>query len=188
MRKVICSILCITMLSGCVATAMVAGASSIAGSVVYDKRSISKIRQDAIIEREFYNIIDQQDEFENASISIKSINNNALLVGYVENEHQKDLALNVLKTIKNVKKSYNQIRVGKPESALDEANDIWLSGRVKAALLQKKGLHYSQISAMVRGGNVYLMGIVPNEKQAIATDIARSITGVKKVITLFENP
>lgn len=188
MRKVAGLVLGSLLLSGCVTTAVVAGASSIASSVIYDKRGLSNIREDALIERNFYNTLDEQDEFENSNIIIKSMNKNVLLVGYVENTAQKNKAFNIAKTVKLVNNVYNQIRVGKPSSAFDEARDIWLSGRVKAALIKKKGLHSGQISIVVHDSNLYLLGIVPNNKQAIATDVGRSIPGIKRVITLFENP
>ncbi len=188
MRKITCIILSSALLSGCVATAVVAGASSIASSVIFDKRGIGKIRQDAMIERNFYNVLDEQEEFENSNIVLKSINRNVLLVGYVESVTQKNIAFNVAKSISNVGNVYNQLRVGKPSSAFDEAKDLWLAGRVKTALIKKKGLHSGQISIIVHDSNLYLMGIVPNKKQAIATDVGRKVPGVKKVVTLFENP
>lgn len=187
MRKLTCILLSSFLLSGCVATAVVAGASSIASSVIYDKRGLNTIREDALIERKFYNVLDEQEEFDNSHIMIKAINRNVLLVGYVENNAQKNKAFNVAKSITKVNNVYNQLRVGKPSSAFDEAKDLWLAGRVKAELIKKKGLHSGQISILVHDSNLYLMGIVPNNKQAIATDVARKVSGVKKVITLFEN-
>lgn len=187
MRKICYLIASSVLLSGCVTGAVVAGASSIAGKVIYDKRSIYSQRQDAIIERNFYNLLDQQENLENTSIVIKSINRNVLLVGYAENAHQKDLAFNVAKSVDNTNKVYNQIRIGKPSTAYDEAKDLWLTGRVNAALLKKKGIHIGQITIVVHNGTLYMLGIVPNASQAIATDVARQVPGIKKVITLFEN-
>ena len=97
MKKLLTLALGCSLLSGCVTTAVVAGASSIASSVIYDKRGISNIRQDALIERNFYNTLDEQDEFDNSNIIIKCINKNALLVGYVENIAQKHKAFNIAK-------------------------------------------------------------------------------------------
>lgn len=187
MRKLSCLILSSMLLSGCVATAVVAGASSFANSVIYDKRGLSTMREDSLIERNFYNVLDEQEEFDHSNIVITSINRNVLLVGYVENNTQKNKAFNVAKSINHVNNVYNQLRIGKPSSAFDEARDLWLAGRVKAALIKKKGLHSGQISIVVHDSNLYLLGIVPNSKQAIATDVGRKVPGIKKVITLFEN-
>lgn len=187
MRKSLFIVLACLSLTGCVTTAVVAGASSVASSVIYDKRGLSKMRQDAMIERRFYNVLDQQEDLNDSKIELKVVNSNILLVGYVGTQEQKNAAFNIAKSLNNVNKVYNQIRVGKPSSALDEAKDLWLAGRIKAALIEKKGLHSGQISVVVHDSNVYLLGLLKNEKQAVATDVVRKISGVKKVVTLFEN-
>lgn len=187
MRKLLYLVLASTCLSGCVTTAVVAGASSVASTVIYDKRGLKKIRQDAMIERNFYNILDQQDDLESSNIEVKSVNNNVLLVGYVASNKQKDMAYNIAKSLTNVHKVYDQLRVGHPSSAFDEAKDLWLSGRIKAALIKKKGIHSGQVTVVVHDSTAYLLGILPNSNQAVAADVVRQISGINKVVTLFEN-
>jgi osmotically-inducible protein OsmY len=60
------------------------------------------------------------------------------------------------------------------------------TGRVKAAFVDAKDLQVNAIKVMTERGTVYLMGRVTPREAKRATDIARGMSGVAKVVRVFE--
>jgi osmotically-inducible protein OsmY len=61
-----------------------------------------------------------------------------------------------------------------------------ITGRVKAAFLDAKDMHVTAVKVVTERGIVYLMGRVTAREAQRATNIARSITGVTKVVRVFD--
>ena len=178
---------CANLLSGCVATAVVAGASALGASALYDPRSFKTMGEDSKITTALADQIATNPKLHNTHEQIKTINHNTLLIGQVTQPEQRILIYKIAKKIPHVKRVYNQLEVGPAATEISKAKDLWIEGRARAALLEKKGLRSAQVKPVVNNGIIYLMGILPNHQQALATDVVRKIAGVKKVVTLFEN-
>ena len=61
------------------------------------------------------------------------------------------------------------------------------TGQVKASFVDAKDLQASAIKVVTERGIVYLMGRVTSREAQRATDIARGISGVAKVVRVFED-
>lgn len=175
------------LLNGCVTTAVVAGASALTASAFYDQRSFKTMAQDRTINRHIKKALAANAKMAKVNVDVYTLNHNTLLVGQVKQPEQRAWIYQLAKKTPKVKRVYNQIVVGELEGAITQAKDMWLAGHARAALLQKKGLRSAQVKPVVSNGVVYLMGIMPNRQQALATDAVRKVPGVKKVVTLFEN-
>jgi osmotically-inducible protein OsmY len=69
---------------------------------------------------------------------------------------------------------------------MQRSKDTWITTKVKANMLAEKNLNSGQIKVVTEDGAVYLMGIVTKHQSRVASDVARRVTGVKRVVTLFE--
>jgi osmotically-inducible protein OsmY len=66
------------------------------------------------------------------------------------------------------------------------SNDVVIKGKVKAQLIDARDLHSNAFYVVVERGEVFLMGRVTEREAARATEIARQVGGVKKVVRAFE--
>ena len=69
---------------------------------------------------------------------------------------------------------------------LTRANDSWIATRVKSLLVLKTGLTANRIKIVTTRRSVYLMGIVTQKEADRATELARTIKGVVRVVKVFE--
>lgn len=61
-----------------------------------------------------------------------------------------------------------------------------LKSKVKASLIDAPDLLSNAFYVVVERGEVFLLGRVTEREAARATDIARGVNGVKKVVRVFE--
>lgn len=174
-------------LSACMSGAVI-GSTAVAGSVIlFDKRSTTTMVEDHNITQQIGTKIAEDKTLQNNShISVAAFNHLVLLTGQAPSVHARNNALKYAQQTKNVKRVYNEIRIGKPTTALTRTNDTWLTTKVKTNMLTTDGLRSGQITVVTEDATVYLMGLVNHLQADMATDVARQVTGVKKVVKLFE--
>lgn len=183
--KLGCVLLALSQLQGCVTAAVVAVAST--ASVVNDRRSVGNQIDDQTIELQAYSKLRALTELENHSnIQVISLNGTMLVVGQVESNYLKDIAIKALRSVNGVMQMHNQLRIGTPTSVLTRSNDVWLTTKVKTALFGGDHLDATNIKVITENGEVFLMGIVNEQEASEAVDIARNIGGVARVYKAFE--
>jgi osmotically-inducible protein OsmY len=171
------------LLGGCVLGVM-AGAA--AGLVVYDKRSVVMIERDARIFHRVHTEIVSDPKFRNSHIGVTSFNQVVLLVGQTPTASLRELAEKIAKRTPHVRRVYNEITMGTPITLTEQSRDTWITGEVRAKLLQKKGLESGSIRVVTDNAVVYLMGIATPEQAGLAVDVARQVKGVRKVVKVFQ--
>jgi osmotically-inducible protein OsmY len=125
------------------------------------------------------------DKFKNANISVYTFNNIVLLTGQVSSEKLRIELGSIVKNVPGVKDVYNQTTVTSPTSPLMHVNDAWITAKIKTQLIAANEIDPSQIKVITEQGTVYLMGIVLPEQADIATEIAKTTSGVEKVVKVF---
>lgn len=80
----------------------------------------------------------------------------------------------------------NEVAVGPASSLGSRSGDVVIQGKVKAKLIDARDLLSNAFYIVVERGNVYLMGRVTEREADRATEIARQISGVSKVVRAFE--
>ncbi|PMB54620.1 21 kDa hemolysin precursor [Coxiella-like endosymbiont] len=191
MKKIIILLTLVCSLVGCVLPAvLIAGATgaTLGGSVIYDQRTYQTMKQDhnahSIIQ---YQLDNNSLLKRNSHISISVFNNIALLVGQAKTPKIRDYSYQtVQKASAYIRRIYNEITIGVPLSPVQQAFDSWITTKIRVAMLGKIGLHSSNLKVVTENKVVYLMGIVSPKQAAMAADVARRISGVKKVIKVFE--
>lgn len=174
-------------LCGCVPLVFVAGAT-IGGSIIYDHRSLSTINHDATIANQITDKINSQPEDvrKQCNITVNVFNGVVLLAGQVPNEALSMQFTDYAKGLKHVRRVYNRLSVQPAISLTKKTDDVWLLGKIRTALLLKKDLRSTQISVVVENKIAYLMGVVTRQQADLAIQATRQVTGVRKVVTLFE--
>ena len=188
-RRILIILFTTFSLSACIPLMFVAGAT-IGGAVVYDKRSLKVMTQDHNTALKAMNAINKDPAFNknNSQIAISVFNQIALLIGQVKTPELRDKAYAIVGKIGHIKRIYNEIIIGKPNSFKQRSHDTWITTKVKSAMLVQKGLRSSQIKVVTESTVVYLLGNVSRRQATLAANTARKITGVTKVVKIFTYP
>ena len=87
----------------------------------------------------------------------------------------------------NVKTVVNDLAVMAPSSLTQRTKDTVTTSQIKAAFIDAKDLQSNSIKVVTERGIVYLMGRVTSREAKRATEIARGVGGVTKVVRVFED-
>lgn len=184
-NKTISVLLCVSILQGCAAAAVVAVVGG--ASVATDNRTLGKQIDDQRIELVAHNQLAKMPEVhEHTNIQVISVNGSVLAVGQSPNTQLRDLAIKTLSNINGVTTVHNQIRIGNTISTTTKSNDLWLTSKVKTALVTNKKVSAADVKVVTENGEVFLMGLLVEEQANIAANVARNISGVSRVYKMFE--
>ncbi|MDO5652791.1 MAG: BON domain-containing protein [Brachymonas sp.] len=117
-------------------------------------------------------------------VFITSYNRMVLLTGQVPTQADKDLAEGTLRTVPNVRHVVNELTVG--PNTPSNAADALTSTRVKTALVGSRNVRSNAVKVTTENGVVYLMGLVTQQESDRAAEVASGVTGVLKVVKVFE--
>lgn len=186
MKKILSLIALSFLLQSCVFVAgAAAGAAAIA--VVYDHRKVEAVLQDQNITSAIVRKINDDPSLrDRAHISVNTFNHIVLLTGEVSSTELRDQAGAIAQSTDSVNKVYNQLTIQGASSTLSRTNDTWITTKIKTQMLATENLKSSTIKVVTENGVVYLMGIVSREQADIAVTIARRISGVQKVVRIFQ--
>lgn len=170
------------LLTSCV-VAVVAGA---AAGMVYDRRSVSTLESDARLFHLIHTAIVTNPQFRDSRVLVTSFNRVVLLVGQTPTASLRVTAENIARATPDVARVYNEISVGLPIPIKQRTQDTWITGQVRSNMLTKKGLESGSIRIVTENGVVYLMGIATAEQANLSVDVARRVSGVVKVVKIFQ--
>lgn len=172
-------------LSGCAA---VAGAGLATGAAVAtDRRTPGTFIDDQLIEFKVYERLRAEVElWEQSHVNATSFNNVVLLSGETTSEANKERIGALAAAIPKVRRVHNELAIAAPSSMLARSSDGWITGKVKATLLSEMQLDGTRVKVVTEKGVVYLMGLATEAEAERATDIARRVGGVQRVVRLFE--
>jgi osmotically-inducible protein OsmY len=120
------------------------------------------------------------------NVSVTSYNKQVLLTGQATTEPLKQEAETSAAAVPDVKSVVNDLIVAPPSSLASRAHDTYLTSAVKSRFVGDQKFNPVHVKVVTDGGVVYLMGLVTRKEADEATHIARHVSGVKKVVRLFE--
>ncbi len=172
-------------LTGC---AVAAGAGIATGvAVANDERSPGVIVDDQLLEFEVNDRIRAASEiFEQSHINVTSFNAVILLTGETPSDDFKTRTASLAAAVPKVRSVHNELAIAAPSSLVARSSDSWLTTKVKTTLLSEMALDATRVKVVTEKGVVYLMGLVSGEEAERATDLARRVSGVERVVRLFE--
>jgi osmotically-inducible protein OsmY len=178
------AVLASTLFTGC-APLLIGGAMVGGVTVATDRRTSGTQLEDETIEIKAAARIREQLG-DRVHINVNSYNRVALITGEARNEADQAAVERIVGGVENVSKVLNEVAVTMHSSLSTRSNDVVIKGKVKAQLIDARDLHSNAFYVVVERGEVFLMGRVTEREAARATEIARQVGGVKKVVRAFE--
>ena len=187
--RVLCFALTCAALGGALSACapLVVGGGMVVGSLMaVDRRTAGTQVEDESIELKAGNRI-RETLGEKARINVTSYNRQVLLTGEVGNAQDKETLGRVVEAVDNVRSVVNETMVAPFTSTLSQRSaDTFITGKVRASLLDAKDLQASAFKVVTENKVVYLMGIVTPREAKRAAEIARGVNDVTKVVRVFE--
>ncbi len=126
------------------------------------------------------------DGSDSAYAYVNAYNRRLLLTGLAPDEASRERAGRIASGLDNVRDVFNEIQVGKSGDVPGAARDTATTAQVKTAVARAEQVDGSAVKVVTEAGIVYLMGIVTQREADAAIAAARKVSGVRKVVTLFE--
>ena len=119
-------------------------------------------------------------------INVTSYNRQVLLTGEVAAAADRQRAEQVVARVENVRSVVNELAATPNSSLSQRSNDAIITGKVKASMVDAKDMQANAFKVVTERGAVYLMGRVTQREATRATEVARGVSGVSKVVRVFE--
>jgi len=170
-------------LSACVPLVM--GGAAVGTMVAVDRRTSGTQLEDEGIEIRAMNRVNEIAG-ERAHVNATSWNRQVLLTGEVPTAEDRQKIEQAVLGVENVRSTVNELVVAPNSTLSQRSNDTYITGKVKAGIVDAKDLTSPAFKVVTERGVVYLMGRVSQREATRATEIARSVNGVLKVVRVFE--
>ena len=171
-----------TTLQGCFPLAATGLATT--ALMIEDRRTTGIYIEDENIE--WKTLARTREKFKDVHINATSFNLTVLLTGEVPTEQLKNEIAEVVRGIPSVKNVTNEIAIAGNASLPSRGNDALITSNVKARLFGNGKVSPAHVKVVTENGVVYLMGIVTQQEGDAAADVARTASGVGRVIKVFE--
>lgn len=180
-------VIALPLLEGCAAA--VVGGVVAGAATVHERRSPGTMVDDQNIELQALALgFNNPDIGGHSSISVTSYNLVALLTGQAQTQQVSDRFAELVSRLPKVRRVVNEVSIGPSESLVQESQDTLLTSRVKIAIagVDIPGFDLTRVKVVTEAGIVYLMGLVTGAEADAAVEKARYVSGVKKVVRIFE--
>ena len=187
MRRILLSLLMLASLPfihGCAAL-VVGGAAAGGVMVAQDRRTVGTMTEDEGIEQKVSGRIGERFK-DGAHVNATSYNRMVLLTGEVPDAAAKTEVERIARGVENVRGVYNETVASGVTSYTARSNDSIITSKVKGRFLDAGKFNALHVKVVTENNVVYLMGLVKKQEAADATDIARTTSGVQKVVRVFE--
>ena len=119
-------------------------------------------------------------------INVTSYNRTVLITGEVPGDAEKLAVGQAVAKVENVKAVVNELGIGPSSSIGSRSTDSFISGKVKATMVDAKDVQANAYKVVVERAVVYLMGRVSEREAARGAELASSVSNVQKVVRVFE--
>ena len=187
MNRTACTLLAaaalVAGLSAC--APLVVGGAVMGGMMAADRRTTGTQVEDEGIELRAANRI-REVLGDRAHVNVTSYNRQVLLTGEVPTAQDRATVEQIVAGVNNVRSVVNDLAVMPGSTLGQRSNDVLISGKVRASLVDAKDITSSAFKVVTERGAVYLMGMATAREAARGTEIARGVSGVTKVVRVFE--
>jgi osmotically-inducible protein OsmY len=184
LRSLLLALVAGTTLSAC-APLLIGGAIWGGTMVVSDRRTSGTQIDDQAIElksvRRITDVIADRGH-----VNVTSYNRLVLITGEVPTEADKTAVEQAVMRIDNVRSIVNELTLTAPSSLSARSNDTLMTSKVKASMVDAKDIQANAFKVVTERSVVYLMGRVSEREANRAADVARGVSGVQKVVKVFE--
>ena len=171
-------------LASCAAPLMFGGV--IGGAMVASDRRTTGIQvEDETIEQRSATAI-RENFGSKEHINITSYNRQVLITGEVTTDTVRRQVESLIGRVENVRAVVNELAIGPASSFSDRSSDAVLVAKVKASMVDTEDVFANVYKVVGERGTIYLMGRVTQREAKRATDVVRGVSGVKRVVRVFE--
>lgn len=171
------------LLQGCLEMAVVGAGAGVVSAV--DRRTTGTQIEDEGIELRVANRIGERFG-DRAHVNVTTFNRSVLLTGEVPDAAAKSEVEHIARGVPNVRGVTNEVQVAGVSAYSARASDSTITGKVKARFLDSNKFNPIHVKVVTEAGVVYLLGLVTDREAADATEIARTTSGVRKVVKVLE--
>ena len=173
----------IPFLQGCAPLAVGAAAG---GAVVMasDRRTTGIYIEDENIE--WKSMARIREVAPSAHVNATSYNRKVLLTGEAGNDADKKKIEDAVRAVPSVVDVTNEIQVAGSSSLASRGSDSLITSNVKVRMVNNGKFSPNHVKVLTEAGTVYLMGIVSQAEGDAAAEIARTTSGVTRVVKVFE--
>ena len=164
---------------------LVVGGAAAGALVASDRRTSGTQLEDETIELRSASRI-RADFGTRVRVNVTSYNRQVLLTGEVGNTQDREAVAQLVSKVDNVESVVNELAVQNSPSLTERSADLLVTGRIKAALLDARDLQANSVKVVTERGVAYLMGRVTAREAERVTSIARAVSGVQRVVRIFE--
>jgi osmotically-inducible protein OsmY len=170
-------------LAGC-APLILGGAMVGSGLVITDRRTTGIQVEDQSIE--FKAAARVRELATLGRVEVTSYNRIVLLTGEVPAAADRAAVERAVTAVENVRSVVNELAVADKPSLVARSSDAVLAGKVKATMVDTKDVQANAYKVVADRGVIYLMGRVTEREAQRGAEVARSVSGVQKVVRVFE--
>jgi osmotically-inducible protein OsmY len=168
-------------LPGCIPLAVTgAGAAALMAS---DRRTTGMYIEDENIELK---ILGSKEQYGSSHFNATSYNRRVLLTGEVPDEATRKRIEESVRALPSVKEVIDELQVAGASSLASRGSDALITSNVKARMVNNPKFSANHVKVVTEAGTVYLMGLVTPEEGDAAVEIARTTSGVVRVVKVFE--
>ncbi len=171
------------LLQGCVP--MIAAGATAGALSVFDRRSLGTQTEDETIEWKSSARVGEKLG-DKVHINFTSFNRKVLMTGEVPSAEDKAEAELIVSSVNNVQGVNNELTVGPVSSFSDRSNDSYITSKSKGRMVDSGKFNPVHVKVVTEAGVVFLLGMVTQPEADSAISVARTTSGVKKVINLLE--
>ena len=172
-------------IQGCVGVA--ATGAAVGGAAAQDRRTTGSYVDDEMIELKVLAAIFQDGTLASQThVNATSFNGLVLLTGEAPGKSLRDRITEIARNIVSVRAVQNEVELRAPSMLGSRTNDTLITTRVKIALLREDEINAARVKVVTERGAVFLMGLLGQDEADRATEIARRVPGVQRVVKVIE--
>ena len=172
------------LLGGCMPTAIVSGGMT-GVMIAKDRRTLGTQAEDKAIgfksESVASGIVGPRGR-----VMANSFNRLVLLTGEVPDEGMKIRVGAEVAQVDNVRRVVNELEIMPTATFGTRTSDRMTTTKVSASFMEASDVYSQALKAITVRGNVYLLGMVTEREGIRAAEIASSVSGVQRVVKVFE--
>jgi osmotically-inducible protein OsmY len=175
---------CALGLSGCIP--LVIGGVAATAAIATDRRSAGAQLDDELIEDK--TAVEALERFKGryVHVNVTSYNGNVLLTGEAPFDNAKTEIGEIARRMPKARSVQNELLIGAATGLGSRSNDTLITSKVKARFVEANNFQINHVKVVTERGIVYLLGIVRPEEGNAAAEIARTTSGVQRVVKVFE--
>lgn len=126
------------------------------------------------------------ERFGDGHVNVTSFNLSVLLTGEVPTEQMKKDIEQAVRAVPSVKNVTNELVIAGNASLASRSSDSLITTSTKARFINNGKFATNHVKVVTEAGTVFLMGIVTREEGDAAAELARTTSGVARVVKVFE--